>query len=128
MGETTKLQVNFRAGQALINGYADTPEQLDQILAYLQGKVQDILDVQALFDAGNVVVQQAATPRPAQQQSGGWGGQAPAQAAAPAGPAPTCVHGERIYKEGTSRAGKPYKMWSCPSRDRNAQCEPQWIR
>lgn len=55
--------------------------------------------------------------------------QAPApQAQGAPGPGPVCAHGPRVWKEGTSKAGNPYKMWSCPSRDRNAQCPPEWVR
>lgn len=56
---------------------------------------------------------------------------APRQAptgAPPGQQAPLCDHGyARVYKSGVSKAGKPYKMWSCPA-DRSEQCEPQWVR
>ena len=42
--------------------------------------------------------------------------------------APSCAHGVREWKAGTSKAGKAYKMWSCPSQDRSTQCEPVWVR
>lgn len=59
--------------------------------------------------------------------------QGPSQASqtasqAPAGNAPHCAHGPRQWKEGVSKAGNAYKMWSCPSRDRNDQCQPQWVK
>lgn len=38
----------------------------------------------------------------------------------------TCRHGARKLKEGTSKAGKPYKGWMCPSADRNDQCAAVW--
>jgi hypothetical protein len=41
-------------------------------------------------------------------------------------PAPACEHGPRLWKEGTSKQGKPWKGWFCPNRDRNNQCKPQW--
>ncbi len=42
--------------------------------------------------------------------------------------APLCEHGyAREFKSGTSKAGKSYKMWSCPM-DRDQQCEPVWLR
>jgi hypothetical protein len=50
-------------------------------------------------------------------------------ASVPAGlTAPYCQHGQREYKAGTSKAGKAYKMWSCPSGDRASQCQPEWLR
>ena len=43
------------------------------------------------------------------------------------GPAPSCPHGVKEYKSGVGKTGKPYKMWACPSRDRNNQCPPEWV-
>lgn len=78
----------------------------------------------------------AASPTPA-VQSGAWS--QPASPAAPAGPAPStdgpktetdnwgstftygipgapaCPHGERVQKKATSKAGKPYTAWVCPT-------------
>jgi hypothetical protein len=60
------------------------------------------------------------TPEPAQQQ---------AASGTPAGlTAPYCQHGQREYKAGTSKAGKAYKMWSCPSSDRASHCAREWLR
>lgn len=47
---------------------------------------------------------------------------------APAGQTETCAHGEMIFRSGISKAGKPYKMFACPERDRNAQCPPVWVK
>ena len=38
----------------------------------------------------------------------------------------SCKHGVRNLKEGTSKAGKPYKGFVCPSVNRNDQCQPIW--
>ena len=43
------------------------------------------------------------------------------------GPAPTCPHGVKEYKSGVNKQGRPYKMWACPSSDRNNQCKPEWL-
>jgi hypothetical protein len=40
---------------------------------------------------------------------------------------PTCKHGYMEFKTGISKAGKPYKCWSCPSKDRKDQCPPTWV-
>jgi|SRR5690606_14341081 len=54
---------------------------------------------------------------------------APAGASqAPNGQTETCAHGEMVYRSGVSKAGKPYKMFACPERDRNAQCDPVWVK
>lgn len=47
-------------------------------------------------------------------------------------PEESCVHGARIWKTGTSKAGKPYGMWRCPessTRDMpggQVPCDPIW--
>jgi hypothetical protein len=43
------------------------------------------------------------------------------------GVAPSCVHGERTYKTGTSARGD-WRAWMCAAgRDAVDKCEPQWI-
>lgn len=46
---------------------------------------------------------------------------------------PRCEHGNRIWKTGTSKAGKPWGMWACDARPMNGQrfadvdkCDPLW--
>lgn len=42
---------------------------------------------------------------------------------------PSCKHGEMLYKEGvSSKTGRPYSGYTCPSKDRKDQCEPRWNR
>jgi hypothetical protein len=41
---------------------------------------------------------------------------------------PTCEHGNRVYKEGVSAKGNPYKLWACPSQNRNNQCPAKWVK
>lgn len=42
---------------------------------------------------------------------------------------PNCRHGEMNYKEGVStKTGRPYSGYTCPSKDRKDQCEPKWNR
>lgn len=41
--------------------------------------------------------------------------------------APNCKHGEMNYKEGiSSKTGKPYSGYTCPSKDRKDQCDARW--
>ena len=47
---------------------------------------------------------------------------------------PTCEHGNRIWKTGVSKAGKPWGMWACDARPMNGQrfadvakCDPLWM-
>ena len=40
---------------------------------------------------------------------------------------PNCKHGEMNYKSGvSSKTGRPYSGYTCPSKDRKDQCEARW--
>jgi hypothetical protein len=40
---------------------------------------------------------------------------------------PICKHGHMLLKEGTSKAGKPYKGHVCPAKVKTEQCQPKWL-
>lgn len=39
-----------------------------------------------------------------------------------------CQHGERLRKEGTSKAGKPYLGYVCTEKRKEDQCDPIWAK
>lgn len=39
---------------------------------------------------------------------------------------PSCDHGDRVYREGTGKTGKPYKAWFCPQPKGEPQCAVEW--
>jgi hypothetical protein len=42
--------------------------------------------------------------------------------------APKCQHDFMIYKTGvSSKTGKPYEGYTCPSKNRAEQCPPIWL-
>ena len=42
-------------------------------------------------------------------------------------PEETCSHGARVWKTGTSKAGKPWGMWKCnPPHGTSNYCDPVW--
>lgn len=116
----TKLQANFKmANGDLVNVYA-----VDQ--ADFEAQLTAILDTADLIKAvsntlmGRVAVTQV-DPWTIKEAVGvvqdTLGGEAQ----------PSCKHGYRELKSGTSKAGKAYKCWSCPSKDRKDQCDPIWV-
>ena len=110
--DTTKIQVNLKTpGGTLLNIYATSEADAALQLDSLRKLAEDVTSTEAIFGAAQAV---AHTPPASQQQAGP--------------PAPTCRHGAMTYKEGTSKAGKPYKAHFCPSRDRNDSCDPIWSR
>jgi hypothetical protein len=116
----TKLQANFKmANGDLINVYAvdqadfenqltailDTVELIKSVSNSLMGRVVTTqVDAWTIKEAVGVVADTL-------------GGEAQ----------PSCKHGYREYKTGVSKAGKAYKCWSCPSKDRKDQCDPIWV-
>lgn len=63
--------------------------------------------------------------------SGGSGRQAPPQGAqeAPGGEKRYCSHGEMQFKSGTSKQGKPWKGFFCPTpKGTSDQCDAQFLR
>ncbi|ASR77151.1 ribonucleoside reductase class II [Mycobacterium phage MyraDee] len=63
-----------------------------------------------------------------QQQRAPQNGQPPQSQQAPNGEKRFCAHGEMRFKSDVSKAGKPYKGFFCTERDRNSQCEAQFLR
>ena len=116
----TKLQANFKMPNGdLINVYAvdqadfeaqltavqDTVELIKSVSNSLMGRVVTTqIDPWTIKDAVGVVADTL-------------GGEAQ----------PTCKHGYMEFKSGVSKAGKAYKCWSCPSKDRKDQCPPTWV-
>ena len=136
MSEQWAFQVSPKLSDGtLINLRGDNPEQFQQVLAWAQEHAGDIIATVAAFQAVNAVAplagntssvsvqQEAPTP----QNNGGWTA-TPPQQQTQQGAAPTCRHGQRVFKSGTSKAGKEYKLWACPSQNRQDQCEAVWIR
>lgn len=131
MSNDVALQANFKTpGGALLNVYGKTADEFEFNLKAFNA----LLD---LVSATEVAVN-GAKPSAVAQVQASLGATvindptvaappAPAPAVANAG-APACRHGGMVFKEGTSKAGKPYKMWSCTSTNRQEQCDPQWVR
>jgi hypothetical protein len=116
----TKLQANFKmANGDLINVYAVDQADFEAQLTAIQDTVELIKSVSNSL-MGRVTVTQA-DPWTIKDAVGVvtevLGGEAQ----------PTCKHGYMEFKTGISKAGKPYKCWSCPSKDRKDQCDPTWV-
>lgn len=74
----------------------------------------------------------SASPTASKPANGGGGGggqqsRAPQGATqAPNGETRYCEHGEMVYKSGISKAGNPYKLFSCTA-PRDKQCKAQYL-
>ena len=116
----TKLQANFKmANGDLINVYAVDQADFEAQLTAIQDTVELIKSVSNIL-MGRVVTTQvdAWTIKEAVGVVADvLGGEEQ----------PTCKHGYMEFKTGISKAGKPYKCWSCPSKDRKDQCPPTWV-
>ena len=116
----TKLQANFKmANGDLVNVYA-----VDQ--ADFEAQLTAILDTADLIKA----VSNTLMGRVAVTQVDPWtikDAVGVVQDTLSGEAIPNCKHGYRELKSGTSKAGKAYKCWSCPSKDRKDQCDPIWV-
>lgn len=144
MSENWSIQISPKLPDGtLINIRAESPEQLNNLLDYVNGKGADIAAVvQSLTAQGNVAQafpgsQNVSAPPqeqswsqqpPAQQGPPQWAQQQAPQQSAPAGPAPQCAHGQMTYRSGTKN-GREWKAYFCPTpKGTPNQCEPQFIR
>lgn len=133
----TKVQVNFRAGEDLINVYAQDESDLLVGLTTVQNTAGAIAETGALLrGATNAGPLTQAAPQQ-QAQPAGYAPATPTQPA-PAQPAPAapaagngghvCLHGNRVFKSGNGARG-PWAAWFCPtSKDDPNKCDPDWVR
>lgn len=117
----TKLQANFKmANGDLINVYADNQLDFEIQLTALQDCAELIRTVSNTLTGRSAIT--PIDPWTIKEAVGVvedvLGGTA----------MPTCKHGYMLLKTGTSaKSGKPYKGWTCSSKDRKEQCDAQWI-
>lgn len=128
--DNTGLQVNFKTPSGtLINLYATDSADLASKLEDIEGVASQIAALEGVLTAAS---RASGISAPPSHQSAGnppsRPSTPPSSAPAPSGAAPSCAHGPRQFKSGISKAGKPYKLWACPSFDRNDQCSPEWVR
>jgi hypothetical protein len=151
---TQALQISKRLddGTILVIG-GDTPEDFTRNATALVGG-EGAADLVGLFfeliptSAGsnpnpNPGPQATAEPEPDSAvaaalkvlQAAGLSGTAVTNEPATPNGAPSCKHGPRAFKSGQSKGKfntdgtpKEWKMWACPSKNRDDECEPSWIR
>lgn len=131
MPDNTLIQVNFRPGTTLINGYAADEAELGEVLDLLACYAGQIMQTEALLAdaarAAGVLAAAGVAPSPQGQQQAGQGRQAPPTA----GPAPSCPHGVMVYNEGQKKnGGGVWRAWDCPAKGSAVACTPdrKWIR
>jgi hypothetical protein len=111
--DSTKVQVNLKAGDALFNVYAADSQELSQGLEALTDNASNIADADALIKARFNI--QPLTPAgyqtaalPAAQTAALPAGSP--TAAGPAGVAPSCIHGQRTYVTGNGAKGLALRL------------------
>jgi hypothetical protein len=135
--EEWKLQVSYKtpAGD-MINIRAHTADELSVLLEGIGDYSAQVAAVQRLVvGAYNAAPLGTVASTPSTAPSGFFApsqGQGPSltsppSAITPTGQAsPTCTHGARIFRSGTSKTtGKPYAFWACPTPQGTPdQCKP----
>jgi hypothetical protein len=95
-----------------------TKEGMEAHLQLKGATVEDVLE--KAKDALNAVCSAGGKPRPSESCP-----TTPEEPSSNAPPnCPEC-HQTMVYREGTSKAGKPYKGYFCP--DRDCKGEPVWV-
>jgi hypothetical protein len=135
--EEWKLQVSYKTPSGdMINVRAQTADELSVLLEGVGDYSVQIAAVQRLVaGAYNAAPLGTAPSTPSTAPSGysapsqgqGPSPSSPPSAITPTGQAsPTCVHGARIFRSGTSKTtGKPYAFWACPTPQGTPdQCKP----
>jgi len=137
--EDWKLQVSMKSPNGdLINVRANTADELSVLLegvsdystqiAAVSKKVAGAYTV-APLSTQNSTADTTPSGFSTPTQAGNPFGGAPMQTPPPASAqptTPTCVHGARIFRQGTSKTtGKPYAFWACPTPQGTPdQCKP----
>jgi len=137
MAEDWKLQVSYKTSTGdMINVRAQTADELSVLLEGVGDYATQIAATQRLLSGVSTVaplsissstenITQSTYSAPSQGQ--GPSLTPPPSAITPTGTAsPTCVHGARIFRSGTSKTtGKPYAFWACPTPQGTPdQCKP----
>jgi hypothetical protein len=121
--ENTKLQVNFKIADTMVNVYAIDQADLELQLTAVQDLTALImLTAQGL---GGVAAVAAPAARPNLNAQ-----VAELRADAAPSSAPTCKHGAMTYRTGISqKTGKEWKAWMCPApKGTPDQCPADFLR
>jgi hypothetical protein len=121
--ENTKFQINYKLNDGtLINLYASDVKELETGLNDL-GMVAALISVTAKELGG--------TPAPTVASVAQSFNATPVAAPAPVvteGQAPTCNHGNMVFRNGTSARG-PWKAWMCSApKGATDKCDPIFLR
>jgi hypothetical protein len=101
----------------------DTPEQFVANLEAAAAAIPAIAKLQAAALSAKITAAAATNVRLVEDP---FATATPAPTSVVAEPAHICSHGIRVWREGTSKAGKPYAGWYCTSRDQSNQCPPEY--
>lgn len=123
---TSNIQISGKAVDGRI--YVIGGENFDEFFANLSsvfaepGQAERVVeDFQFLVDPPSQPAYAAAAPLRAADPS-----PVPSSAPAPAPGAPTCLHGPRVFRSGTSAKG-PWSAWFCPTpKGAPDQCKATW--
>lgn len=123
--ENTKLQVNYKMGNTMVNVYAIDQADLEKQLTSIQDIASLIVSTDSILSGVGAI---AAVAAPLAEPVWATSTQ-PAVTATPS-TAPTCKHGAMTYREGMSqKTGKPWRAWMCPApKGTPDQCPADFLR
>jgi hypothetical protein len=123
-----KMTVKVADALRTIQGYSmdEYRAARDELIDDLAKDLEAVQLAKAIGNAaplgqGAPVVEATATPAP------GWGEAPTPSASFTQATVPSCQHGPRTAKSGSSAKG-PWKGWMCPApKGDPTQCQPQWV-
>lgn len=131
MSENWKIQVSPKLPDGtLVNLRAESADEMDRLLRFVEHKAQDITATAALLTGASNAARAGLTSTTTATSGfvqnapvAPWDTPAPAPQAQNA---PTCQHGQRVFKSGTGKRG-PWTAWMCPTAQGTpGQCDPIW--
>jgi hypothetical protein len=128
--DATKYQINFKTHKdgTLINLYADSIKELETQITDIAMIAALIKSTESELLTGAAAVSQAPTVASIATAFNATYVPEPAQTQVVEGQAPTCKHGNMVFRNGTSARG-PWKAWMC-SAPKGAldKCDPIFLR
>lgn len=123
--ENTKIQVNYKMGNTMVNIYAIDQADLEKQLTAVQDVAALIASTDQILSGVNTLTAVTKVDEPVWAAKTGTTA-APVQASS----SPTCKHGAMTYREGvSSKTGKAWKAWMCPApKGTPDQCPADFIR
>ncbi len=129
---TTKVQYSTKIAGDMLNFYAASVDELDALLGQFAEKADsfrknaETISQVALAAATQQTITTTVAAPAAQGNANSNSNSAPVNSGPPN--VPSCNHGPRVWKTGTSSKGA-WKAWMCGAQQNDpTKCSPEWVK